>query len=134
MANSADAKPFSGRPTAERWPNDSNAARSSRYPVCPFLLPDGDDLRFLLTNNWAAVHTRISATIEQRPHLRLSFRNTGQASRLLDLLSTFPRLPPAGCQNVAAVRGVVATGSGHISPGGRGERRLRYNARTTCCM
>lgn len=60
------------------------------YPVCPFLLPQNEDLQFLLHQELGSrAHKNISYDPGTERAAGFRFRDTGQASRLQTLLATF---------------------------------------------
>ncbi len=60
------------------------------YPVCPFQLPQGDELKFLLSQELGSrAHKNISYDPGKDRTAGYRFQSTPQASRLHDLLATF---------------------------------------------
>jgi hypothetical protein len=101
------------------------------YPVCPFVLPQGDDRRFLLAQR---LGSRAHKNVSYDPHTgRMSgFRRRGedQARRLRDLLADFSR---TATRWLAGVVPAYATGwqldQVSFRPEEEAKRRLRQTAR-----
>jgi hypothetical protein len=101
------------------------------YPICPFALPEGDDLRFLLEQS---LGSRAHKNISYDPHANTAagfrYQSNAQATRLRDLLATFAQ---TATRWLAAVlpRYATAWQLDRVSfrPEEEATRRLRLTAR-----
>jgi hypothetical protein len=78
-------------------PDPLHAVRLERgevvdFPTCPFPLPEGDDLRFLLEQRLGRAHKNISYNPHRDRLAGFSYRSRAQADRLHALVSDFSRV------------------------------------------